>query len=510
MKLKIAMKIKLFLGILFLISSICQISFGQQAEDSVEHRLLVKNARGEVLEGVYMLSKRHSVLITSSDKQGYCYFDAGLLADSDSVRFVCLGYEDKVISCKNLTDTEEIQLVEKVYVLEDIGVKHIKPDVLLKKAAALMQQRSERVKNNYNYYGRGDFLKITECNKKAVEYRRNYGVFFTSGNTPKKNVLDEGYCWHFIGAIGAQSLSLTADGRDTLSRRAMLSGAYSNLGTNYDAGISKLSVFMRSILLYGPLFTSLKYYEFRLIDNSDGYTYEFKTRNTNSLKNIRIRCYGRLTIDPETARPRDMVFDYVDYNMCTWIRWDEWVESPYVTQADLSIGFSSDGLPYIRECIQKTVWKKGLKYEKSSGKSVLGMLPSRRGPVKNGLVEKEFFRADTYQIYPEWYRSDQRFYAAFFQYGGMEWTKYDKDFLSSLPVWPGEAEAKRDLDAFMDLEEQFERHNKKFYYAEYIEVHKVNLPFEMKENIIDVFIKEKAQRLVIIGEDKYHFQVGVR
>lgn len=507
------MIMKLLVGVLFLIFPVMPYSLGQQIVDSVEHRVLVKNLEGEVLTGVYMVNKAQHYLITSSDGEGYCYFDVNVLDPSDTIQFFCLGYYDLTMSGKELLAEQEIHLQEKVYELGDIAIKGVKPDVLLKKAAALLQKRAKFVKKNYNYYGKGQYLKITECHGKAVEYQKIYGVFFTSGNMPRKDILDENYRWDFIPAWRAQSLSLVADGKDTLFRRRVLSNNLKQLNSDYDAGVMKLPVLMRSIMLYAPLFTDLKYYDFRLIDNTAGYTYEFRTKNINPVKNMRIRCNGTLTVDPETAHLTRLVLNYVDYNLF-WRRLDEWVESPYLTRADIRINFGEDGLPYVESCVQETVWKKNRRYGKS-GEEVWGLLPSRRGAARHNLIEKEFFKADSYQVYPEYYRRDERFYFILRDYNQVCFAEYKKDVFTPLIEWAEEDVAKKDLSSFMDIEKQFECQNRGVYYtpddvnfSSDIAVPRV-LQKEVWENIIEVFVTGKSKKLVLIGEG-LHTRLGVR
>lgn len=502
---------KLLIRVLFFIFGGIPYSFGQETADSAEHGVLVKNSEGEVLTGVYMVNKTQHYLITSSDEKGYCYFDVNQLKPSDSIQFACLGFYDLVMIGQELLVEQEIHLVEKRYELEGITIKNEKPDVLLKKASVLVRKRAKFVKKNYNYYGKGQYLKITECHGKAVEYQKIYGVFFTSGNMLRKDILDENYRWDFIPAWRAQSLPLTADGKDTLFRRRVLSNNLKKLNSDYDAGVMKLPVLIRSIMLYGPLFTDLKYYDFRLIDNTAGYTYEFRTKNTDPVNNMRIRCNGTLTIDPETAHLTRLVLNYVDYNLF-WRRLDEWVESPYLTRADIRINFGEDGLPYVESCVQETVWKKNWGYGKS-GEEVWGLLPSRRGAARHHLIEKEFFKAYSYRVYPEYYRHDERFYFILRDYNQACFAEYKKDVFP-LIEWADESVAKKDLSSFMDIEKQFECQRMAYYTSEDVDINSgISVPKvlqkEVWENIIEAFVTGESKKLVLMSEG-FHTRLGVR
>lgn len=58
--------------------------------------------------------------------------------------------------------------------------------------------------------------KITECNERVVEYRREYGCFATTGNTKKRGTFDRGGEYGFVPKYAARSYPLTVDGTDTL------------------------------------------------------------------------------------------------------------------------------------------------------------------------------------------------------------------------------------------------------------------------------------------------------
>lgn len=513
-----------FIVLIIILFGGCGYLFGQQL-DSLLRCVLVRDAAGGGISGVYMMNKTKHYLLAFSDEKGYCCFDEKLLDDTDSLCFVCLGYEDKIIGRKDLEDKSELRLTEKAYELNEITVESVKPEILLKKASVVLQKRAKAVKDNFNYWGRGQYAKITECYGKAVEYRKIFGVFFTSGNVPQRGVLDERYSWNWIPIYGAQSFSLTASGQEILvPRRIQLNNIYKIEG-DYDAGVEKLSELVRSILLYGPLFTKLKYYDFRLVDNADGYTYEFRTKNTNTLNQIRIRCYGTVTIDPSTARVSRLKLEYVDYNMHYFSRRTNWTESPYATQADIRFAYGEDGLPYIEECVQKTVWGKNMKYE-SGSRPVLGIAPSRRNPAKNRLVEYEFFKADAYRAWPKWYVCDKRFYFLFGRIGSLlGCTKYDENVLDSLPKWPGEVDALQSLDSFRNIKEQFKNQTPRNYYEKSDGVNVVHsttvivkttdadnkTTYDLYGLIEDAFMKENGKRLVIIeDENKWKFKLDIR
>lgn len=60
-------------------------------------------------------------------------------------------------------------------------------------------------------------MKITECKNKAVELRKEYGYFFTTGNTKAKGKWDLNYKFSFLYLnTRARSYNLEPNGSDTL------------------------------------------------------------------------------------------------------------------------------------------------------------------------------------------------------------------------------------------------------------------------------------------------------
>ncbi len=422
-----------------------------------ESMVQIKNSKGEGVSGVYMVNKTRTYLITSSDEEGRCYFDAGALAPTDSIQFASLGFEEVMITARELEKRSEIFLSEKTYDLQEVAVSDIRPETLLKKAAALMKKPKGK-NHHYQYYGKGQYMKITQCNGKAVEYRREYGAFFTSGNILRQGKWDEYYRFDFVSAYMARSYNLMANGQDTLYPLYIYK---KNSEYNYSAPVIKIHRLNRAILLDGPIFTSLKYYQFRLIDNNQNYTYEFRSKPRIPLSDLRISCNGTLTIDPETARLRNITIDYIDYNMIELVRFKKKVNSPYSTRARLEIGWTPEGQPYIKSCRQETIWQNNPKITKTDSTTFIGTSPSRRAPAKNKLIEKEAFVCESYDTYP--YDSDGRYYSLICRAMNSICGEYDSAIFASLPEPIDGTQAKKDLSQYRDLEEQFKIHSNKRY-----------------------------------------------
>ena len=432
-----------------------------KARAQTESMVQIKNSKGEGLPGVYMVNKTRTYLITSSDEEGRCYFDARALAPTDSIQFASLGFEEVMITARELEKRSEIFLSEKTYDLQEVAVSDIRPETLLKKAAALMKKPKGK-NHHYQYYGKGQYMKITQCNGKAVEYRREYGAFFTSGNTLRQGKWDEYYRFDFVPAYMARSYNLMANGQDTLYPVRVYRNHYKYQEQDYDAGFVKIHKLIRALFLEGPLFTDLKYYQFRLIDNNQNYAYEFRSKPRIPLSDLRISCNGTLTIDPETARLRNITIDYIDYNMIELVRFKKKVNSPYSTRARLEIGWTPEGQPYIKSCRQETIWQNNPKITKTDSTTFLGNFSSRRAPAKNKLIEKEAFVCDSYDIYP--YNSDKRYYSIISRARNSICGEYDPEFFAYLPEPLDGTQAKKDLSQYRDLEEQFRFYNKKPYY----------------------------------------------
>lgn len=317
------------------------------------------------------------------------------------------------------------------------------------------------------YYGPAQYEKITVCRDTTVEYRREFGFYFTSGNIKAKNTWDETYRSYLVPQYIARSLNLTNNGSDTLSPMFL---TYEDI--RFDVGTRKIFTLLRAIQLFGPLFDGIDSYDIRAIDTEDpDYTFTFQTRRSAYPERTRISCKGTLIIDRENYYVKNMTFDYIDYQLLrqTLLTNRRKTSSPFSTHAQLTFVYDSCGQNYISSCHQQTTWKYNL------GKDfILIEQPSRHQPGINRLIEKEAFHLFGQNKIKTAYQTDpvlvkihlaQRYPTG----------KYDSAFFHRLPPLLDSRKAVGDLNHYMQLETQFRMNDGKTYYPDnYILTNKID------------------------------------
>lgn len=210
--------------------------------------LTVTDGFSAPLYGVYVVDTRNRLLVTTTDEEGQCkVLLKGFLA-KDTLEFSCLGFYAKRMAVDSLHDGQVIALQERSILLEEVAAEGIRPWDLLKGISKEIKKKKEKVKG-YRYFGNGQYEKITECNERIVEYRREYGCFATTGNTKKRGTFDRGGEYGFVPKYAARSYPLTVDGTDTL---VPLYQTEEKLF--FESGKRRVFEFIRVVELYGPLF----------------------------------------------------------------------------------------------------------------------------------------------------------------------------------------------------------------------------------------------------------------
>lgn len=202
---------------------------------------------------------------------------------------------------------------EQTMELEEVEIKAYRDHTILKKTAAKLPKKSAIL--NYLTNGQGQHTQVVECNGKAVQLSRYYGIFNTSGaHYCKLNNSNIEYLFNFGPELNACSLRLTASGDEVLDP--------DNLQLDYqDNGFKEKSfnsdrkyvfLMMNCIYLAGPLYSgNLKDYKYHLVDNNGTlYTYSFESSGRYPLKN-QLYAKGTLVIDIETFTLKSMKVDYM-------------------------------------------------------------------------------------------------------------------------------------------------------------------------------------------------------
>lgn len=433
-------------------------SIAQNLPDTAALLLKITDSRNEPVFGVYVINKNRNLLITSTDIDGECRIHRQLFPDTDSIQFQGMGYKADTYRLRDLYRLRHITLEELNFELNELVVTGIPAGNILEKAALLLQKKYNGRTPVCRKYGKSQYEKITEYKDTAIEYRREYGYYFTSGNTKARNVWDQAYRSYFLPAYTARSFNLTNNSSDTLSPLYM-----TNEDTRFDAGTRKVFTLVRTVQLYAPLFHSIQHYDIHPVGNdSAGYVFAFQTRPAAYPSDVRISCKGQLYIEYRTYRLRKIDFDYIDYQLFRQVILTNRrkTNSPFSTKATLTFNYTPEGEPYVESCRQETIWKHNLGED-----FILIEQPSRMHPAQGKLIEKEAFFCYDYLPVREEYQTPNmlsKIHVAQRNPIG----RYDSLLFRQLPSLLDARQATENLNRFCSLEKQFQKNHNKAYYPE--------------------------------------------
>ena len=416
------------------------------------------DTQNEAVFGVYVVLKNKNILLTSSDIDGKCMVNTSHLQSADSLQFQGMGYKLASYCVKDLKDTTLIRLQELGVNLKEAVVKGYTPEEILNIASSkLKKERVRRIPLCY-YHGPARYEKITWCRDSAIEYRREYGHYFYSGDVIPKNTWDETHRSYLVPEYRAQSYSLTVDGSDTIPPIYLTSD-----NIRFDVGTRKVFTLMRAVQLYAPLFSNIKQYDINPINtDSLDYMFSFKTKTKAYPNQTRITCKGTLTIDWQRLELKQIDFDYIDYQLLRQILLTDKrnTSSPFSTRAALTFAYDSTGRNYIRSCKQTTTWKYDL-----NPNFILIEQPSRIHPGPNKLVEEEAFYCYSLERIPEKLQ-DARTLARIHMAHRFPKGLYEPNIFNKFSPLLDDRQAKEDVGKYMDLEKQFQKHDGKTFYSE--------------------------------------------
>lgn len=421
-------------------------------------RLKVVDTHADPLFGVYVVNKNKSYLLTTTDIDGECILHTHLIAPFDSIQFQGMGYKTESYTLNDLKNSRQIILESLHYELEETVIQGISTEELLDKVSSKLKKLPRSTPPYCNFYGKAQYEKITEYRDSAVEYRREYGYYFTSGDIQPKNNWDDKFKSYFVPAYTARSYNLTNDGTDTLAMMYITTE-----GIRFDAGTRKIFTLLRTIQLYGPLFSGTECYDFTPIDSDSlDYVYRFKTKTTAYPEQTKISCKGTLVIDFHRHILKRMTFEYIDYQLYRQVLLTNQrkVSSPFSTQAEVVLDYDEEGRTYIKSCKQESRWK----YDLGDNFVVIEQ-PSRMHPEKGNLLEKEAFYCYNYQSIKKPLRTSGisvKIHVAQRNPAG----SYDSLLFEKLPPLLDHTKAVKDLSRYADIYKQYRQNSNKTYYPD--------------------------------------------
>lgn len=434
-------------------------SFQAKAQPGNEYlNLKIVDEKHDPVFGVYVSFPRKMIFLTASNIDGECLISTALLSSTDTLEFQGIGYLSQKRTVRELQKHPLVCLKELKYELPEARVTGLSTRRLLELVSGKLKKMKASRIPLCRYCGPVQYEKITLCQDTVVEYRKEYGLYFTSGNVQPYNFWDKTFRSYFVPEYIARSYNLTLNAQDTLIPLFLTSG-----NSRYDIGTRKIFTLFRAIQLYGPLFAPLKHYDIQPVEtDSLDYTFSFKTRPKSYPDQIRISCKGTFTVDRNEVYLKSINFDYIDYQLLRQILISNQrkTASPFCTKAKLTFAVDSNGQHYIRSCHQTTSWKYDL-----SENFLLIEQPSRDFPGQNRLVEEEaFYYYKQNSIPPALQTSkilSQIHLAHRYPTGA-----YSPEVFRRLPQLLDIAQAHRDLSRYMKLEDQFKVHHNIPYYPE--------------------------------------------
>lgn len=426
--------------------------------DTTTLRIKITDQENRPVFGVYVVDKNKSFLITSSDIDGECIIHPHLLSTTDSLLFQGMGYKTVSYPFSELKYLRRVRLEELTYELEETVVQSISTEQLLEHVTAQLKKLPRNTPPYCNYYGKAQYEKITCYRDSAVEYRREFGYYFTSGDIRPRNVWDQNFRSYFVPAYSQRSFNLTNNGSDTLAPLYITTE-----DNRFDAGTRKIFTLLRAVQLYGPLFAGTRCYEIKPVDtDSLDYTYTFKTRTSDYPEQTRISCRGTLVIDFKRHILKSITFDYIDYQLLRQVLLTNRrkTSSPFSTRAKITFGYDRDNHIYIRSCEQETLWKYDL-----GGDFVVIEQPSRMHPSAGNLIEKEAFHCyDFLPVKKEFcnHSVTVKIHVAQRNPAG----KYDSLLFEKLPLLLEKEKAIRQLSRYTDIRKQFRHNDNRTYYPD--------------------------------------------
>ena len=423
-------------------------------------RLTVVDTTGQPIPGIHVIHHARERLLTATNLRGQCVIDATALRDDDTLRLQGIGYRTLFLPWPTVSANPRVTLHETTYTLDEttiIAVARSSPlERLLERAADKIQRLPRSTPPYCNYHGEARYEKITEYRHRAVEYRREYGYYFTSGNVTPRDHWDARYRAYFLPIYTARTHNIANNGEELLDPIYMTTD-----DRRFDAGTRKIFTLLRAVMLHGPLFVDPRAHDITLVHaTTTEFLYSFRTRPGAYPARTRVSCRGTLAIDPEHQELTRITFDYIDYQMYRQplLGQRQFLPAPFTTSATITLVHDDDGRPRVASCYQETRWKHDL-----SEQFLLVEQPSRQHPADGELVEREAFCCDNYRPVPSRLR-DRVTTSMIHALQRNPIAPHDSTIFQHLSPLLDDHQALADLSRFAPVEQQYRDNSNKSYY----------------------------------------------
>lgn len=449
---------KYLLGIIFLVFQFSPLFL--KGENPASYLFRVTDLKNNPVVGAYVIQYPQQRLIGSTDENGNITIEVSGSLPGEKLIFQCMGFYSDTLTVKEIKPQTTVTLKENSIQLPESIIAIVPLKKLLSQVHKQLQRKYKAKDWLCRFYGNGVYSKSVECNGRNVQLFHEYGLFLTSGNTSLKDRFDVEYRMRFIPVYTARSYDLNCSGTDTLKYTSII-GNKKREALRYDATSQKIFTIIRTIYLYGPLFTPPEYFEFKLIDiDSSFYTIYFATKPECFPRKIQGFSRGILQIDRKNRQLQNITFEYFDYYLYT-LSPNPPRKIPYITKVKATLAYDREKYAYIEQATCETQWKYRADYE--AGIYSIEK-PSRPFASQNQLIEKENWKIESYQPVPQQYQIPQIAVQA--AYASYSTGIYDPQFIKKYPNPFATSEALTSLNRYLDLEQQYIEHNNKLYWTE--------------------------------------------
>lgn len=432
-----------------------------KGENQKIYSIQITDSKHTPIVGAYIIQHPQQRLIGSTDENGSFEIEISDFLPTEKLIFQCMGFNPDTLTINDLKAKTLIILKENTIQLPESIISITPVKKLLAQVYKKLQHRYKAKDWICRFYGNGIYSKAVECNGKNVNLFHEYGLFLTSGNCPQKDRFDLEYRLNFIPVYTARSYDLNCSGSDTLKYNSIISGKKRE-NIRFNATSRKIFTIIRAIYLYGPLFASPEYFDFKLsgIDSSF-YTLQFSTKPEHYPQKIKGFSRGILQIDRKTKQLQNITFEYFDYYLYT-LSPNPPKKAPYSTKIKVLLAFDQEGHAYIDRATCETQWKYKADYQ--SGIYSIET-PSRPFASKNQLKEKESWIIEDYLPVPKQHQNSEIAVQA--ACASHSPGTYNSLFINKYPNPFATPKALTSLNQYRDIEQQYEENSEKVYWTEH-------------------------------------------
>ena len=191
--------------------------------------------------------------------------------------------------------------------LEEVQIEALSNKTIINKAIGNLHKRTKESISLCN----GQLTQIMEANGNVVQLSREYGYYISSSYYEKmRNEFDGFWCRNFVPVYNARSLRYALDGNTVLPTSYAYPEETYPWSNSYDARVKYMFEILRTIYLYGPVYSrNYSDYNFKCTGiTDDTYLFSFESSDRYPKKNP-LYAKGQIEIDAGSFRLKSIRID---------------------------------------------------------------------------------------------------------------------------------------------------------------------------------------------------------